>query len=72
MNNWRICWFFKHIVTGILVFKGLAARRLYKSFGVRGLIQDKQRPVVKIMKINKYHRTSCVQERKPEVLKHKL
>jgi hypothetical protein len=24
--------------TGILIFKGLTARRLYKSFGVKGLI----------------------------------
>jgi hypothetical protein len=23
---------------GILIFKGLAARRLYKSFGVKGLV----------------------------------
>jgi hypothetical protein len=26
------------IFTGILIFKGLTARRLYKSFGVKGLI----------------------------------
>jgi hypothetical protein len=32
MDNWCICWFFTH------VFKGLTARRLYKSFGVKGLI----------------------------------
>jgi hypothetical protein len=37
MNNWCICWFFMHIFTGILIFKGLTARRLYKSFGVKGL-----------------------------------
>jgi hypothetical protein len=29
--------FFKHIFTGILIFKVLTARRLYKSFGVKGL-----------------------------------
>jgi hypothetical protein len=28
MNNWGICWLFTHIFT---------ARRLYKSFGVKGL-----------------------------------
>jgi hypothetical protein len=38
MNIWCICWFFTHILLGILIFKGLAARRLYKSFGVKGLI----------------------------------
>jgi hypothetical protein len=30
---------FTHIFTGDLDFKGLTARRLYKSFGVKGLIQ---------------------------------
>jgi hypothetical protein len=38
MNNWCICWFFMHIFSGILIFKGLTARRLYKSFGLKGLI----------------------------------
>jgi hypothetical protein len=38
MNNWCICWFFTHILPGILIFKGLTARRLYKSFGVKRLI----------------------------------
>jgi hypothetical protein len=28
---------FTHIFVGILVVKGLSARRLYKSFGVKGL-----------------------------------
>jgi hypothetical protein len=37
MNNWCVCWFLTHIFTGILIFKGLTARRLYKSFGVKGL-----------------------------------
>jgi hypothetical protein len=38
MNNWCVCWFFTRIFTGILIFKGLIARRLYKSFGVKGLM----------------------------------
>jgi amino acid transporter len=39
MNNWCIFWFLKHIFTGDFNFKGLIARRLYKSFGVKGLIE---------------------------------
>jgi hypothetical protein len=38
MNNWFICWFFAHVLLGILIFKGLTARRLYKSFGVKELM----------------------------------
>jgi hypothetical protein len=37
MNNWCICWFFTYILLGILIFKGPTARRLYKSFCVKGL-----------------------------------
>jgi hypothetical protein len=29
---------------GILIFKGLAARRLYKSFGVKGLMGNSTTP----------------------------
>jgi hypothetical protein len=32
-----ICWFFAHILLGIVIVKELTARRLYKSFGVKGL-----------------------------------
>jgi hypothetical protein len=38
MNNWCICWFLRIFLLGILIFKWLTARRLYKSFGVKGLI----------------------------------
>jgi hypothetical protein len=41
MNNWFICWFFTHISLGILIFKGLTARHLYKSFSVKGLISER-------------------------------
>jgi hypothetical protein len=38
MNNWCIYWFFTHIFTEDFIFKGLTLRRLFKSFGVKGLI----------------------------------
>jgi hypothetical protein len=28
------------VILGILIFKGLTARRLYKSFGVKGFLRD--------------------------------
>jgi hypothetical protein len=36
-HNCCIFWLFTHIFTGIFIFKGLAAWRLYKLFGVKGL-----------------------------------
>jgi hypothetical protein len=38
MNNWCICWFSRIFLLGILIFKGLTARRLYKSLGVKRLM----------------------------------
>jgi hypothetical protein len=38
MNNWCICWFSRIFLLGILIFKGLTALRLYKLFGVKGLM----------------------------------
>jgi hypothetical protein len=32
MNDCYICWFFTDILLGILIIKGLIARRLYKTF----------------------------------------
>jgi hypothetical protein len=42
MNNWCICWFSRIFLLGILIFKWLTARRLYKSFGVKGLSRFEQ------------------------------
>jgi hypothetical protein len=38
MNNWLFDGFSRIFLLGILIFKGLTARRLYKSFGVKGLM----------------------------------
>jgi hypothetical protein len=37
MNNWCICWFSRIVLLWILIFEGLTARHLYKSFGVEEL-----------------------------------
>jgi hypothetical protein len=42
MNNWWICWFFTHIFTADFHFKGFPARRVYKSFRVKGLMFRRQ------------------------------
>jgi hypothetical protein len=39
MKNWCICWFFSHILLGILIFKRFTVRRLFKSFGIKGLME---------------------------------
>jgi hypothetical protein len=38
MNNWCICWLSGIFLLGNVVFKGLTTRRLYKSFGFKGLM----------------------------------
>jgi hypothetical protein len=40
MNNWRICWFSRIFLLGILIFKGLTTRRVCKSFGVKRDYED--------------------------------
>src|SRR5215510_2051396 len=40
MNNWCICWLSRMFLLGILIFKRLTARRLYKWFGVKRLIRQ--------------------------------
>jgi hypothetical protein len=40
MNSWCICWFLRLFLLVILIFKGLTARLLYKSFGVKGLTYE--------------------------------
>jgi hypothetical protein len=39
MNNSVFVDFSRIFILGILIFKGLTARRLYKSFGVKGLMK---------------------------------
>jgi hypothetical protein len=35
INSWCICWFSRIFLLEILIFKGVTALRLYKSFGVK-------------------------------------
>jgi hypothetical protein len=52
MGSISCMWIF---LLGILIFKGLTARRLYKSFGVKGLMRSVGRvqssPVIKAVQI---------------------
>jgi hypothetical protein len=58
MNNWCICWFFTLFLLGILIFKWLTARRLYKSFGVKGLIHECHNEINHYTENQIGHRTS--------------
>jgi hypothetical protein len=49
MNNCCICWFFTDILLEILIFKGLTARRIYKSFGVKGVKSVSQMKLIVIL-----------------------
>jgi hypothetical protein len=55
MNNWCICWFFTHILLGILIFKGLTVQRLYKLFSVKGLILVAVRTHTRAVVINRHN-----------------
>jgi hypothetical protein len=63
MNNRCICWFFTHIFTGdFLVFKGLIARRVYKSFGVKGLKDPKIYTFLALLRTLKPSTTRCAMQ----------
>jgi hypothetical protein len=57
MNNWCICWFSRIFLLEILIFTGLTARLLYKSFGVKGLNRENCPSATLI-----YHKLDCEDE----------
>jgi hypothetical protein len=40
LNNWLFVGFSRTFLLGILIFEGLTARHLYKSLGVKGLMNE--------------------------------
>jgi hypothetical protein len=59
MNNWFIYCFSRIFILGILIFKWLTARRLYKSFGVKELGLSNLRYVMLVLKLASAVRREC-------------
>jgi hypothetical protein len=55
VRNCCICWFSRIFLLGIFIFKGLTARRLYKSFDVKGLNPENSRNSKLLMILIKVH-----------------
>jgi hypothetical protein len=68
MNNWCICWFFTHVLLRILIYKGLTARRFYKSFGVKGLICE----IIQALENQSEMKHSCVPRHVLTSLRHSV
>jgi hypothetical protein len=54
MNNWCIVGFSCIFLLEILIFKGLTAQRLYKSFGIKGLIMIKSK-MLEVYCLDQHH-----------------
>jgi hypothetical protein len=66
MNNWCVG-FSRIFLLGILIFKGLTARHLYKSFGVKGLKFGRFSGKVKGLPVICHAGTSALEENRLSV-----